>query len=277
MSSALVAPRARAWVVAWARSLLRRSRCSRFLTVLASGTRPKSMISPGARRVASPSSSTSTSPPSSRLHQRASPAGSWQSTARAAMPTMAGACSLMSRSPPRSPGRGLRLARLGADQGPGAVGDPGEDDHGAGVAAEAQATGQLVDVDGGAALADLDGADAALAQDLAEALEAPGQGGVDGQEPAEGAAQGLVGGEEGDLGVELPGPEVAGQLLDQAGPGHGRAGVEQVGARRAARDRRAGLGGQGGRAGEDGGPAAGGGQGRRPEDRLLELAPVGQQ
>src|SRR4029450_7337610 len=198
MSSALVAPRARAWVVASARSLLRRSRCSRFLTVLASGTRPKSMISPGARRVASPSSSTSTSPPSSRLHQRASPAGSWQSTANAAMPTMAGACSLMSRSPPPTPGPGLRLARLGADQGPGTGGHPGEDDHGAGVPAEAEAGGQVVDVDGGAALADLDGAHAALAQHLAQALEVPGEGGVDGQQPAQGAGERLVGGEGGE-------------------------------------------------------------------------------
>jgi hypothetical protein len=89
---------------------------------------------PGVCRVASPSASTSTSPPSSRLHQRASPDGSWQSTARAAMPVMAGACSLVS-SLLRS-GR-ARLPFLGADQGPGAVGDPGEDDHGAVVAAQA--------------------------------------------------------------------------------------------------------------------------------------------
>ena len=74
---------------------------------------------------------------------------------------------------------------VGADKHPGAVGDPGEDDHGAGVAAQAQAAGQIGDVDGRAALADLDGADAALAQQLAQTLEVPGEGGVDGQEPAE--------------------------------------------------------------------------------------------
>src|SRR5215217_4791917 len=118
--------------------------------------------------------------------------GTGRTSSATAMPVIAGACSRISRSPLlRHRVRGLRLARLGADQGPGVAGDPGEDDHGAGVAAEAG--GQVVDVDGGAALADLDGAYAALAQHLAQALEVPGEGGVDGQQPAEGAAQGLVG------------------------------------------------------------------------------------
>src|SRR5215208_966600 len=161
----------------------------------------------GVCRVASPSGSTSTVPPSRRLHQRASSGGSWQSMASAAMPAIAGAWSVTVRSPPvgrsRSRYRPGQVRLLGADQRPGPVGDPGEDDHGPAVAPQPQPGGQVGDVNGRPALADLDGADTASPQDLAEALEVPGERGLDPQGPPERAAQGRVGGQERDPWVEL--------------------------------------------------------------------------
>src|SRR4029453_15139139 len=279
MSSARVAPRASAWAVASARSVLRRSRWSRFLTVLGSGTRAKSMARPPeVCRVASPSGSTSTSPPSSRLHQRARPDGSWQSTARAAIPVTAGACSLMScllsrsgqatvsSAQTRAQGRSAtRVRTTTARSWPRRGRRPVRS---ATSPAEPRLRTSTVPTPRSRStwrrVLRLQGREASTRRSRPNGVARGWSGGREGEQ-------------EGDPGVELPRPEVPGQLLDQAGPGHGRAGVEQEGARLSAPHWRAGPSDQGGGAGEDGGPAGGGGQGRGPQHGLLELAPVGQQ
>ncbi len=109
----------------------------------------------------------------------------------------------------------------------------------------------------------------------AQPLEVPGQRLLDRERAAERGGERVVRGQEGDLPVDLPGVEAAGQLLDRAGAGDGRARVQQEGAGPGARHCRPWGRDQRVAAREHGRPAGGGGERRRPQHRLLQLAPVG--
>ena len=152
----------------------------------------------------------------------------------------------------------------------------------------------LLHVAGQSPPADIGRADAERAQLPGELLLVPRSRFQDAERPGEGRAQRHVCGQEGDHRVDFPRTDLAGQLLNQAGPGDRRARIEQERSWRGYRNRRARRRDQrvtsrqagreparlagAGRWGSPGGlhraehscPAPRGGQRRRPEQRLLQ-------
>ena len=122
------------------------------------------------------------------------------------------------------------LRRVGADEAPGLVADPGDDDGRAGLAGQLQAPPYLVDVSGQAATPDIDRAHVKLAEALRELPLVPRGRVLDAERAGERRSHVAVQGEERDLGIDLGdvAAKLARQVLDQACPGDGRVGVQEV-------------------------------------------------
>src|SRR5258708_27916200 len=115
-------------------------------------------------------------------------------------------------APPRALA-GQRGARVGADQPPWLVGYPGEHDGGAMGAGQLEAAADRVHVAREAAAPEVRRPDAKLAQPGPGALFCPRRGVDDLERAGERRRRRLVHGQEGDLRVDLPRPELAGEVF----------------------------------------------------------------
>src|SRR5579862_373218 len=118
---------------------------------------------------------------------------------------------------PKPHSYGCQRGRLRADDAPGLVADPGDDQRRAVLAGQFQAAPDLVDVAGHAAAPDVDCADAQVAQPPGELLLVPRRGLKYAEGAGERRARRAVKREERDLRVDLGGvtAQGPGEVLDQ--------------------------------------------------------------